>query len=294
MVGNLLKANASVVVFDPDASALGAAEQGGAAAAANAADVAARAGVVFTALPDDRVLNAVAGELLPALPEGSVHVSCSTVGPSTTRALAKAHAARGVGFVTAPVFARPDGMRRGDASIPVSGPSWAKARAIPALQATSKEVKDFGEEPGAASVVKLGGNFLIAAAIQSIAEAAALAESHGVDREEFVSWMSSTIFDCLIYRGYGHRVAARDHHPYPDAHFALDLGSKDVRLIYETAAEGKCPMPIASLLRDRYVASQNAGRGKLDWSALALRVSEDAGVDVSETLAVLLKEKPAD
>lgn len=293
MVGNLLKASASVVAFDRDSAAVAAIVKAGASAASSAADVADRTSLVFTALPDDRVLNIVAEELLPALAEGAVHVSCSTVGPSTTRALAKAHAERGVGFVAAPVFARPDGMRKGDASIPISGPQWAKARAVAALEATSKEVRDFGEEPGAANVVKLGGNFLIAAAIQSIAEAAALAESHGVDREEFVSWMSSTIFDCLIYRGYGHRVAARDHHPYPDAHFALDLGSKDVSLVYNTAVEGKCPMPIASLLRDRYVAAQNAGRGKLDWSALALRTSEDAGVDISKTLDELLKAKDA-
>ncbi|CAE7434642.1 yfjR [Symbiodinium natans] len=133
------------------------------------------------------------------------------------------------------------------------------------------------QSPHSKMQVKLGGNFLIAAAIESLAEASALAESHDVDREKFVSLMSSTIFDCLIYKGYGHRVAARDHHPYPDAHFALDLGSKDVSLVHSAAAQARCPMPIASLLRDRFVASQNAGRGGLDWSAVALKASEDAG-----------------
>merc|ERR1719235_2550942 len=233
--------------------------------------------MVFSVVPDDRVLDAVAEELLPALGEGKIHVSCSTVAPQTTRRLAEAHMARGTGFVAAPVFARPDGMARGEATIPVSGPAWAKARAMPALEKTALGVHDFGEDVGAANAVKLGGNFLIAAAIESMAEAAALAEANGVDRERFIALMNSTIFDCLIYKGYGHRVAARDHFPYPDAHFALDLGSKDVALIHDSAQQAKCPMPIASLLRDRFVASQNAGRGKLDWSALALRASEDAG-----------------
>jgi len=176
----------------------------------------------------------------------------------------------------------------GEATIPVSGPAWAKALAVPALEKTASGVHDFGEDVGSANVVKLGGNFLIAAAIESLAEAAALAESHGVDREQFVSLMSSTIFDCLIYKGYGHRVANRDHFPYPDAHFALDLGSKDVGLVHDTATRARCPMPIASLLKDRFVAAQNAGRGDLDWSALALRASEDAGADVSAALAALL------
>jgi 3-hydroxyisobutyrate dehydrogenase-like beta-hydroxyacid dehydrogenase len=288
MVCNLLKAGASVVAYDPSQAALKAAEQAGAVPAATAADVARRAAVVLTALPDDRVLRAVVADLLPALPEGSVHVSCSTVSPKTSRELAEEHSARKVGFVAAPVFARPDGMRRGEATIPVSGTSWAKDLAKPILQHTSLEVHDFGNDAGAANVVKLGGNFLIAAAIESLAEAAALAESHGVDREQFVSLMSSTIFDCLIYKGYGHRVATRDHFPHPDAHFALDLGSKDVSLIHAAAMDAKCPMPVASLLRDRYIASQNAGRGKFDWSALGLRASEDAGVDVTSTVKTLL------
>merc|ERR1712217_47456 len=179
--------------------------------------------------------------------------------------------------VSAPVFARPDGMRRGEATIPVSGVKWAKSKAIPLLERTASGVHDFGEDAGSANVVKLGGNFLIASAIEAMAESSALAESYGVDREQFITLMSSTIFDCLIYKGYGHRVSTRDHHPYPDAHFALDLGSKDVALVHAAAADARCPMPIASLLRDKFVASQNDGLGSLDWSAVAMRASEDAG-----------------
>lgn len=289
MVANLLRAGASIVAFDGDDAALKVAVGGGAAAAESVADVGRRSGdLILTALPDDRMLRAAADELLPALQPGAVHVSCSTVAPSTSRILAEAHEEKGVGFVAAPVFARPDGMRRGEATITVSGPTWAKAMAIPVLQHTSLGVHDFGADAGAANVVKLGGNFLIAAAIEALAEAAAFAESQGVDRERFVSLMSSTIFDCLIYRGYGQRVASRDHHPHPDAHFALDLGTKDVSLVRATAVESRCPMPFASILHDRFVASQNAGRGKLDWSALALRASEDAGADISKALEALM------
>jgi len=180
-------------------------------------------------------------------------------------------------------------MRRGEATLMVSGPSWAKKEVLPVLEKTTSSVHDFGEDPGAANIVKLGGNFLIASAIEAMAEAAALAESEGVNREQFMSTINSTIFDCLIYRGYGHRVAARDHFPHPDAHFALDLGSKDVALVQQAAAQAKCPMPIANLLRDKFVAAQHCGRGKLDWSAVALRASEDAGsTEVASHLTKLL------
>ena len=84
---------------------------------------------------------------------------------------------------------------------------------------------------GAANVVKLGGNFLIASAIEAMAESLALAEANGVDRVAMMEMLNSTIFDCLIYKGYGQRVSERDHLPYPDAHFALELGLKDVSLV---------------------------------------------------------------
>lgn len=51
-------------------------------------------------------------QLLPELQPGALHISCSTVSPFTSRTLARAHAKRGVGFVGAPIFARPDGVAR--------------------------------------------------------------------------------------------------------------------------------------------------------------------------------------
>jgi 3-hydroxyisobutyrate dehydrogenase-like beta-hydroxyacid dehydrogenase len=114
-------------------------------------------------------------------------------------------------------------MALGQATIPVAGPADAVARVLPLLEATSTGVFEFGEDPGAANVAKLGGNFLIAAAIESMAESLALAEANGVDRVQMMTMLNSTIFDCLIYKGYGQRVAERDHTPYPDAHFSLEV-----------------------------------------------------------------------
>ena len=61
--------------------------------------------------------------------------------------------------------------------------------------------------------MKLCGNFLIASSIESISEAMALAEKNDVDRKVVMDLLSSTIFDCLIYKGYGQRVSDRDHRP---------------------------------------------------------------------------------
>lgn len=292
MANNLSKAGADVVVYDPSADALAAASEAGLKAVANVADVASSAQVVFSALPNDKVLRAVSDELLPAMQSRGIHVSCSTVLPMTSKDLSEAFSARDVDFVAAPVFARPDGMQRGEATIPISGPSRAKAVAKPLLEKTALGVHDFGEEPGAANVVKLCGNFLIASAIEAMAEASALADSHGVDREQVIGLLNTTIFDCLIYRGYGHRVAARDHAPYKDAHFSLELGAKDVKLVNDTAAHGACPMPLAKLLSERFSEAEGKGWKDMDWSAIGLLSSQHSGKDVSAKVAELLAFKP--
>jgi 3-hydroxyisobutyrate dehydrogenase-like beta-hydroxyacid dehydrogenase len=173
-------------------------------------------------------------------------------------------------------------MAAAQATIPVSGNQEAVALIKPFLASTATAVYDtFGEDPGAANVVKLTGNFMIAAAIESMAEALAMAEANGVDREATYNLLTETLFNCLIYKGYGQRVCFRDHAPYPDAHFALDLGRKDVNLVKETANLANVPMPIASLLADRFASAAAKGRGELDWSAIGMASSEDAGVDTS-------------
>jgi 3-hydroxyisobutyrate dehydrogenase-like beta-hydroxyacid dehydrogenase len=301
MARNMIKAgvcgNTPPICFDLDASAMGRLE--GALPAESPEEVGSAADIVFSVLPNDLVLEAVTfgadskSGLNAFMARGSTHVSCSTVGPWTSRSIADRHQAQGIGFVSAPVFARPDGMAQSQATIPVSGATDQIARAKPFLDATATGVyTTFGEDPGAANVVKLTGNFLIAAAIESLAEALAMAEANGVDREATYNLLTETIFNCLIYKGYGQRVAMRDHAPYPDAHFALDLGRKDIALVRDTATRTNVPMPIASLLVDRFASAAAKGRGELDWSAIGMAASEDSGVNVGAWEERSRRQKP--
>ncbi len=214
------------------------------------------------------------------MPPGSLHVSCSTVSPFTSRALGHLHTARDVRFVGAPVFARPDGVEKKQAYFVVGGTdARAVEAATPLLLATGSHVFSFSDtDAGAGSVVKLCGNYLIASAIEGMGEALALAESQHLDREKVMGMLSTTIFDCLIYKGYGDRISRRDHRP---GGFSLELGSKDVQLVMDTARRSKAPMPFASVLQDRFTAAlNNPALAGLDWSAVALDITTDAGVHV--------------
>jgi len=86
-----------------------------------------------------------------------------------------------------------------------------------------------------------------------------------------------TLFPCPVYHSYGKRIA---EHTYEPPGFRLALGLKDVNLVLQTAGEAQVPMPTASLLRDRWLSAMAKKRENLDWAAVALGVSEDAGIKV--------------
>lgn len=217
MVHNLAAAGHNLVIYDVNSStteALAATTlpegSGSLTAAATPAEVMAMStsGVVLSMVPNDKCLNdvvlgtdglAAGASVAPASP--MLHVSCSTVSPFTSRDLAETTASWCT-HISAPVFARPDGIAARQAFFPISGGTEeCRSEAARLLGATSSEIFDFGPDAGAANVVKLAGNYLIASSIQSISEALALAEKNGLDRVAVMKMLSSTIFDCLIYKG---------------------------------------------------------------------------------------------
>ena len=275
MARNLREGGFDVVAFNRNRRKADEFAADGGRAVAHPRDAAAP-GLVVSMVADDRALEEVvdgAGGILEGLPPGGIHLSMSTVSPSVARRLAARHADRGTAYVAAPVFGRPDAAASRKLWICVSGSERDRARDV--LAALGQGTFDFGDDPGAANVVKLSGNFLIASAMESMAEAFALCEKNGIPRASAAGLFSSTLFSCPIYRNYGDAIAAERYSP---AGFRLALGAKDMRLVLGAASESGVPMPAASLVHDRLLASAGRGRSDLDWSGLALAVSEDAGL----------------
>ena len=94
--------------------------------------------------------------------------------------------------------------------------------------------------------------------------------------KKYADLLSGTLFDCPVYKVYGEGVAKQQYEP---AGFRMVLGLKDIGLVLEAANEVGVPVPIASLLRDRLLASIARGRGEKDWMALAALAREDAGLE---------------
>ena len=278
MAENLIAAGDRVVVWNRTASKAAPLLEKGATIVSKPRETARRGGTVVTMVSDDAVLEEVTlGDdgIAAALGEGGTHISMSTVAPATTRKLAEVHRAMGSTMIAAPVFGRPEAAAAKRLWICTSGPAAAKSAARPIFDALGQGVFDFGETTEAANVAKISGNFLIAAAMEAMGEAFAMAEKSGLDRVTLATMLGQTLFACPVYQGYGAAIAHRRHTP---AGFRLPLGLKDVEIVLRCAREANAPMPTASLLRDRFVHALAMGREELDWSAVALGAREDAGL----------------
>lgn len=278
MAMNLARSGYRVRAYNRTPGKAGPLQEIGATVARDPADAAAPGGVVFTMVADDDALLEVAlahDALAGRLGHGGVHVSMSTVSPEAAARVARHHASLGVSYVAAPVFGRPEAAEARKLAICVSGPAAAKARVRPFLEALGQRVFDMGEEPGAANVAKLVGNFWIMSAIETMAEGFALAEKNGLDPARVADLLGSTLFACPIYQNYGRMLLAGAFEP---AGFRLQLGLKDVNLMLKTGGASGVPLPVASLLHDRMLAGVARGRGNMDWTAVSLDVRESSGL----------------
>jgi 3-hydroxyisobutyrate dehydrogenase-like beta-hydroxyacid dehydrogenase len=281
IAGNLLKAGYRLRVFNRTASKAAPLVKQGAQPVGRASDVAEPGGIVLTMLSDDRTVEEMCGEpggFIEKLGANGIHISLSTISPGAARRLAEQHRKFKVTYIGAPVFGRPEAAAAKRMNVLVSGESAAKKRVAPILAAIGQATFDFGDAPDAANVVKICGNFMIASAIQTMAEAMTLAQKNGIDAAKMMDMMVQTIFACPIYQGYGRALSEQRFEP---AGFRMALGLKDVDLALETAAASTMPMPIASLLHDRLLANIARGRGDMDWLAVSLGIAEDAGLGKS-------------
>ena len=277
MATNLLKVGFGLRVYNRSAAKGQPLLERGAVLVRSPADAVLPGGTAITVVSDDRAVEDVtlgADGLLSRLGNG-VHLSMSTIAPRTARRLADLHRERGASYVASPVFGKPEVAAAARLWIATAGNAIARARVRPLQEAMSQRVFDFGEDPGAANVIKLAGNFLLGAAIEAMAEAFTLAQKHGVPRQQSYEFFTQTLFDCFVYRGYGELLASEHYQPVGAR---PSLIRKDYGLVLDAAAEGLLPMPLASLIHQRLTATVAKGRDDADWAGFAREVSESAGL----------------
>ena len=277
MARNLLKAGHQVTVYNRTRSRAEELARDGAKVAASPAETASGE-VVISMLADDHAVDDVlrgSGNLLAKLRPEQVHVSMSTISVELARQLVEAHRRQGTGFICAPVFGRPEAAAAGQLFIVAAGPQALIAKCEPLFQAIGQKTFVLGEDPPAANVLKLSGNFLIASTLECIGEAFALVRKHGIDPEQYLDILTNSFFSAPFQKNYAGIIAQQKYEP---PGFSLRLGAKDVRLILAAADAANVPMPVASVLHDRFLAGISRGLGEKDWSAIAQLEAESAGL----------------
>ncbi len=278
MARNLLQAGHALVVYNRTPARAQMLKQLGATVADGPAAAARGAEVLITMLGDDDAVEAMVlgdGGALAALPRGAIHISMSTISPALSRRLSERHRASGQTYVAAPVFGRPEAAEAKKLWVVAAGPAPAIERCRPLFDAMGQGTIVAGEEPARANVIKLAGNFLLAAAIEAMGEAFAFGRKHGIAPAELLDVVNGRLFRSPVYENYGKLIADERYEP---AGFKLRYGLKDVRLTLAAAEEVAVPMPVASVIRDHYLSGVARGWQDSDWAALARIVAADAGL----------------
>ena len=278
MAHNLIKAGHDLVVYNRTRSSAQEMANLGAKVADTASEAAVGVDVLITMLADDRALQEVmfeSGNVIESLSESATHISMSTISVDLSRRLAKSHAEKRQNYIAAPVFGRPDAAAAGDLFIVSAGPAELIEKCHSLFAAMGQRTFVVGTDAPGANLIKLSGNFLTSTVIESLAEGIALMRKAGVDPRQFMEVLTNSLYPAPAYKTYGAMIAADTFEP---AGFKLPLGFKDNRLLLAAAEEASVPMPMASLMHDRFVAALAQGLEDADWSAVARVVFKDAGL----------------
>src|ERR1700723_1800172 len=204
-------------------------------------------------LADDAAVEGVFfgdGNGLSALGQGAIHISMSTISVAFSDRLAEAHRKAGQAYVAAPVFGRPEAAAAAKLFVVAGGPGQTLAQCQPLFDAIGQRTFAVGDKPSSANLVKLSGNFLLAAMIECLGEAFALVRKGGVDPHAYLEILTNTLFSAPAYKTYGTIIADQKYEP---AGFKMSLGLKDIRLALAAPDPLAPPMPGASLGPDNFL-----------------------------------------
>lgn len=280
MAKHVLAKGYAVVAYNRSRMAVDELVSAGAEPAASPKDVARRATIIVTMVPDtpdvERVIEGEDG-VLAGLQRGSVLVDMSSISPAATRRLAQVVAAHGGTMLDAPVSGGEVGAINATLSIMVGGKADALARVRPVLECMGnpERIIHVGEESGAGQVCKVCNQIAIGGALAGVSEAFALARKSGVDATRVREALLGGFAASRVLEVHGERMLKRNYVPG----FRARLYQKDLRLATEAAATAGAALPATAVVAQLLNSLVASGGGDLDYSALGTVLFDLAGLD---------------
>jgi 3-hydroxyisobutyrate dehydrogenase-like beta-hydroxyacid dehydrogenase len=277
MARNLLRAGHDVTAYNRSREKTETIAVDGARVASSPAAACLDADVVMTMVADDHALEQIVlgnDGIAAGMKKDCIHLSHSTISTALARRLTVEHSQRSQGYLSVPVFGRPEAAETKNLLVVAAGPGELVERCQPLFDAIGRQTFVVGTEPWQANVAKVCGNFMIISVIEAFGEAYATLRKAGVAPQSFLEIMNALLASPVI-ANYGRIIAQEQFEP---AGFALKLGLKDIRLVLGAAEECASPMPLASLLHDHLLSALAQGQGEMDWSSMTQVVARNAGL----------------
>jgi 3-hydroxyisobutyrate dehydrogenase-like beta-hydroxyacid dehydrogenase len=277
MAARLLDAGHPVTLYDPSPEATAALERRGGRPAGSPAEAARGAAFVLCSLPDPAILReAVAGPdgVLAGVSPGALIIDFGTGDPAVARELAEAAAARGVGFLDAPVSRGVVGAENGTLAVMVGGDAETLESARPVLDHLASDIVHVGDV-GAGQVTKLCNNMLTAIVTTALGEVLVTGVKSGVALEPLAAALGAGSAGNYVLSGYLPNTLFTEERA---AGFALALMRKDVGLFLKAAADAGLELPLARLASERHEDAAAAGLDEADFTAIAELYERAAGL----------------
>jgi 3-hydroxyisobutyrate dehydrogenase len=238
-------------------------------------DLAASVDIIMICVSDSPdVVAVVEGGLLTGLRDGQLIVDHSTISPAVTRNLAQRVAAKGVGWIDAPVSGGSEGALKGTLSTMVGGSAEDLARVRPYLESYSTTITHVGPI-GSGQLVKLVNQILVVGNQMAVSEALLFARRAGLDLEATLNAVKGGAAGSWMLANRGPQMIADDWRPG----FTIDLQQKDLRLVLDAADDHGTPLPATSLIFQLYRALQASGHGHEGNHALIKALEQMTGME---------------
>jgi 3-hydroxyisobutyrate dehydrogenase-like beta-hydroxyacid dehydrogenase len=236
------------------------------------ADAAKGAGFVMTCVGNDDDLRQVTlgeGGALAGMAQGSVLVDHTTASADVARELEAAAAAKGVGFLDAPISGGQVGAEKGQLAVMAGGKSEIFAKSEPVVRAYARMIRLIGPA-GSGQLAKMVNQICIGGLVQSLAEAISFGRAVGLDLGK--------VFEVISTGGAQSWQMENRHRTMIegkfDFGFAVDWMRKDLGIVLAEAKRTKTDLPVTALVDQFYAEVQAMGGGRWDTSSLLVRLEK--------------------
>jgi 3-hydroxyisobutyrate dehydrogenase-like beta-hydroxyacid dehydrogenase len=236
----------------------------------SAAEVAELCHVIQLFVADDEALLEIIRQLSPALTTHHVVVAHSTVSPETIQTAAETVQRRGARLLDAPFTGSRNAAEKGELVYYVAGDDGALKQARRFLEASSKEIVEFGEV-GEATLLKIATNMVTAASVQSVAEALALVAKCGISAGKFERALRSNASQSATVAMKLPKMMGGDFEP----HFSVKHMLKDLQIAGRLAQSLELEFRVTEAARDAQLEEVKHGREEQDYSCVVQKYFPD-------------------